>query len=139
MFHGKQYMQNTRIKGIIGERIAETFLMKQGFSIIERNYNKKWGEIDIIAQKEGTLHFVEVKSVSRENITRETSKSVIPEENIHTWKQERLGRAIQTYLIDRKVPHETEWVFDTVAVIIDPLSKRAFVRFMRNVVLDLYK
>jgi len=47
--------------------------MKQGFSVIGRNYNKPWGEIDIIAQKSDLLCFVEVKTVSRE-----TNRSVPP-------------------------------------------------------------
>ena len=40
---------------------AANFLKKQGYKIIERNYNLPCGEIDIIAQKEKTLVFVEVK------------------------------------------------------------------------------
>ena len=54
--------------GEMGENIAVRFLMKQGYSILGRNYTKKWGEIDIIAEKERKLHFVEVKSVSRETL-----------------------------------------------------------------------
>ena len=38
--------------GKIGENLATTFLMKQGFAILERNYRVKVGEIDIIAQKD---------------------------------------------------------------------------------------
>ena len=52
--------------GEIGENIAVKFLMKHGFSVIDRNYTKKWGEIDIIAKKSEKLYFVEVKSVSRD-------------------------------------------------------------------------
>ncbi|MFC1595245.1 YraN family protein [Patescibacteria group bacterium] len=50
--------------GDIGERLAAMFLVKHGFQIIGRNYQKKWGELDIIAQKNGLLHFIEVKTIS---------------------------------------------------------------------------
>lgn len=63
--------------GNTGELIAARFLMKHGFSVIERNYRKKWGEIDIILVKKGKTHFVEVKTVSYETtkeVTRETKE-----------------------------------------------------------------
>lgn len=50
--------------GILGEKIACNFLERKGFMVIERNYLRKWGEIDVIAQKSNILHFIEVKSVS---------------------------------------------------------------------------
>jgi Holliday junction resolvase-like predicted endonuclease len=52
--------------GKIGEDTAARFLVKQGFMIVERNYWKKYGEIDIVAKKKGVIHFVEVKTVSCE-------------------------------------------------------------------------
>lgn len=48
--------------GLKGEKRAKTFLIKQGFSIIEQNFHSKFGEIDIIACKDKTVHFIEVKS-----------------------------------------------------------------------------
>jgi Holliday junction resolvase-like predicted endonuclease len=61
--------------GNLGEDIAAMFLMKQGFSVLERNHLRKWGEIDIVAKNGGTLHFVEVKTVSygtQNTVPRET-------------------------------------------------------------------
>ena len=54
---------NTRIIGNEGENRAAAFLEAKGFSIIERNWRTKGGEIDIIAYKDETLVFVEVKSL----------------------------------------------------------------------------
>ena len=51
--------------GNLGEDIGCKFLVKRGFSIKDRNYRKKWGEIDIVVEKDAVLHFIEVKTVSR--------------------------------------------------------------------------
>lgn len=53
--------QHNRL-GALGEELAEKFLVKRGFTIIDRNYRKPWGELDIVARKRATVHFVEVKS-----------------------------------------------------------------------------
>ena len=53
--------------GATGESIAEEFLQRKGYKIIEKNYRRKWGEIDIIAEKGNEVRFIEVKAVSRES------------------------------------------------------------------------
>ncbi len=52
----------SRAKGNIAEDRAVAFLYDDGFSIIERNFYSRFGEIDVIAAKDEVLHFVEVKS-----------------------------------------------------------------------------
>ncbi len=54
---------HTRTKGDKGEDVACIFLRKHGFQVVTRNYLRKWGELDIIAVKEGIVHFFEVKSI----------------------------------------------------------------------------
>ncbi len=53
---------NTKTKGQLAEQMAADHLVDQGYSIIARNFNCKYGEIDIIAEHEGDLVFVEVRS-----------------------------------------------------------------------------
>ena len=53
----KVFTSETQKTGEIGENIAVKFLVKHGFSILDRNYTKKWGEIDIIAEKSNKLYF----------------------------------------------------------------------------------
>ena len=126
--------------GRIGEDTACMFLVKHGFTVIDRNYLKKWGEIDIIAKKSGILRFVEVKTVSRENVrslkldvSHETNESR-PEENVHAWKLKRLSRVIQSYLLEKGSDDE-EWQFDILAVFLDLKNKEAKCRFTENVIL----
>ena len=52
----------SRAKGNIAEDKACSFLEEKGYLIIERNFYSRFGEIDIIASKDKTLHFIEVKS-----------------------------------------------------------------------------
>ena len=122
--------------GEIGENIAVKFLMKHGFSILDRNYTKKWGEIDIVAEKANKLYFIEVKSVSREtldNVTHETS-NYRPEDNMHPWKLKRLSRAIQTYILSRKFD-DREWQVDLLVVYLDLKGKKAKVKVVSDIIL----
>ena len=54
---------NTKERGNRGEERAASYLISKGFSIIERNWRTKGGEIDIIAYKNDILVFVEVKTL----------------------------------------------------------------------------
>lgn len=130
-----------RITGDIGEEIACRFLVKYGFKIVDQNYLKPWGEIDIIAQKQRNIHFVEVKTIKYHlNVSCETDNYVTreifrPEENVHSAKLKRLHRAIQTYLSEKHVSHETEWQIDVVTVLLDLETKKAKVEIIENVIL----
>ena len=55
--------------GKVGEGVAARYLVQNGFEIKERNYSKKWGELDIVALKGEKLHFVEVKTLSWDSTT----------------------------------------------------------------------
>ena len=124
--------------GETGENIAVRFLMKHGFSIIERNYTKKWGEIDIIAEKENKLYFVEVKSVSRNldkmNVKHETD-GYKAEDNMHPWKLKRIAKTVQTYLVSNKVSDEKEWQIDLIVVYLDLPNKKAKVKVVPDLIL----
>ena len=52
--------------GFKSESKAAKFLIKNGYSILERNFHSKFGEIDIIALKDEILHFIEVKATEKE-------------------------------------------------------------------------
>jgi putative endonuclease len=125
--------------GEIGENVAAKFLVKHGFSVIDKNYTRKWGEIDLVAEKDGKLYFVEVKSVSRETlpeVSGETSNDAYrPEDNMHPWKLKRFSRTIQTYLLSEKVPDDTLWQVDLLVVYLDMKNKKARVKVVPDIIL----
>ena len=121
-----------------GEEQATLFLKKHGFIIIDRNYWKKWGEIDIVAKNKGCLHFIEVKTVTRETfvgVKQGRGDDYEPEDNIHPWKRARLGRVIQTYLLDKKIPEEQDWQIDIVSVYLNPDGGVIKIDYLEDVIL----
>ena len=134
----KVFTSETQKTGEIGENIAVKFLVKQGFLILDRNYTKKWGELDIVAKKDNKLHFIEVKSVSREtlaNVNRETLDEYHPEDNMHPWKLKRISRTIQTYLLSEKVPEDMEWQVDLIVVFLSLKDKNARIKVVKDIIL----
>lgn len=123
--------------GAIGEGIAAKWLENKGFFIIDRNYRRKWGELDIIAKKDDTIHFVEVKTVSRKSYSGRFEQEINnyrPEDNMHPWKLKRLQRAVQTYLLE-KFKKDPIWQFDLACVFLDQEKRIAKVRFLENIIL----
>ncbi|MEI6480398.1 MAG: YraN family protein [bacterium] len=128
----KIFTSKTQQTGEIGEQEAVNYLINKGFNIIERNYTRKWGELDIVAKKSNVLHFIEVKSITvRDIFSRENSYR--PEDNMHLWKVKRLQRALETYLMDREVDENTEWQFDLACVYLKENEVR--VEFIEDIVL----
>jgi len=140
----KVFTSETQKIGEIGENIAVKFLVKHGFLILDRNYTKKWGEIDIIAEKDTRLYFIEVKSVSRETLNTFIPKSFNssderyqyrPEDNMHPWKLKRLSRTIQTYLLSKRIPDEKEWQVDLFVVYLSQKERKARVKVVSDIIL----
>ncbi|MSR73228.1 YraN family protein [Candidatus Parcubacteria bacterium] len=138
--------KNKLLVGALGEEIACRFLISHKYDLLDRNFRQKCGEIDIIAEKMGVLHFLEVKTVSRErsrsfaggtsgDVTHETSSlsGHRPEDNMHFRKLQRLERTIQIYLAKRRVPHETRFQIDGVTVYLHPECQKASVKLIENI------
>ncbi|MEK7514243.1 MAG: YraN family protein [Patescibacteria group bacterium] len=122
--------------GRLGEDVACDYLENKGFKILDRNYRKFFGEIDVIAQKSKKLHFVEVKTVSRENLenVNHETNNYRPEENVHPWKLKRIFKTIETYLLEKNISEKVEWVFDVAAVYLDVKGGKAKVDFLEDIV-----
>ena len=93
-----------------GELIALMFLQKEGFSILKTNWRFQKAEVDIIAQDNNFLVFVEVK-------TRGSSKFGKPEDAIDKKKICLYRDAVEGYL--EQYPTESEIRFDVVSIIIE--------------------
>ena len=133
--------KNLRI-GALGEAIASKYLENKGFLILSRNYRMKCGEIDIIAEKGGVIHFVEVKSVSCEifdnsgpHVSRETD-AFRPEDNSHPGKLKRIFRTLQVFLAEKYTNKAPDWQVDAITVKLDLNSRRSIVKFMDNIVVN---
>ncbi len=106
--------------GKFGERLARVFLSQRGYEVVLQNYRTRFGEIDIIAQKENKLFFVEVK-------TRTTDEFGPPQESVTRYKLNRLRRAVEIYLLDKNWPNQ-DWQMDVISVEIDKINKKAKIR-----------
>ncbi len=93
--------------GKTGEAIAAKYLKKSGYKILERNYRKKYGEIDIIAQKGENIAFVEVK-------TRKSDLYGTPSEFVTAKKQAKIKKAAYTYIQENDL--DADFTFDIIEV-----------------------
>lgn len=118
--------------GLAGEDIACIFLARKGFRIVERNFRKPWGEIDIIATKAGTVRFIEVKASKQklENISRENIVSH-PEEQLHSRKIDKVARTAQLYMQNKG--DSREYQLDAVTVIMDMATRKAKCRLYEQI------
>lgn len=91
-----------------GERLAETHLEQKGYKVVTRNHRTPFGEIDLVAQKEGVWVFVEVK-------TRRSTAFGTPEEAIGARKRKHLLAAARHYLSQHNL-REVNWRIDVVAI-----------------------
>ncbi|MBI4114674.1 MAG: YraN family protein [Candidatus Niyogibacteria bacterium] len=119
--------------GDLGERIFVKHLVKHRYEILDRNYQKKWGEIDVVAKKDDVIHFFEVKTMKLGFEKLESGDYYNPEENVHYYKQKRLARAIQIYLVQKKIPENQECQVDVAAVFLDFRRRRARIRITQDI------
>ena len=101
---------NKRKYGIIGEKIAQSYLINKDYEIIETNYYTKRGEIDIFCKKDNCIVFVEVK-------TRTNLKFGTPAMAVNITKKKRIISSAKTFLFLHKLQNY-EIRFDVVEVFI---------------------
>lgn len=123
--------QNIYKIGQIGEEIVANYLKSRGFLIISRNFEvERIGEIDIIALKDGTLHFVEVKTSLDVNIGDERHSLKHFDKN----KKERIKTVMQRYCFRNNI--SIPRCVDIAAVNVSRGTYKAEIEYYSNVYMD---
>lgn len=96
--------------GKAGENEAVKYLKKKGYKILETNYRKTYGEIDIIAKQGENIAFVEVK-------TRKNDAYGTPAEFVTPSKQKKIIKTAYTYIQEQDL--DANFTFDIIEVYLD--------------------
>ena len=106
---------HNRAKGNIGEQIAVHYLVANGFSIVETNFLCKLGEVDIIAMRDDTFHFIEVKY-------RATTMFGHGRESVTPTKQRTIHNVAMFYLQKKRLWGEVDISFDVIDILGSPTN-----------------
>ena len=98
---------NTKKTGNYGEKLAADFLVQKNYQLLEKNYKFLKKEIDIIAQKDNLLIFVEVKF-------RKNTKFGNPEESVNFKKQKNIKKVAENYIFLKNWQQNIR--FDIIAI-----------------------
>ena len=117
-------MNKTSFIGKLGEDLACEYLIKNGYEIIERNFRRNWGELDLIVKDpDGSLVFVEVKTMRQfgnDSASSLQDAAILPEENLTNSKLIKLKRTAYLYANENLslVDDDRGWRIDLVAITI---------------------
>ena len=108
MSYAKQQQgQRSYQTGLAAEAQAAQYLEREGYSIVQERYRNAYGEIDLIASKDGRLHFVEVKA-------RKTLDDGMYALSVK--QQERLQQCALGFLAEHPTYQQSEMQFDLIAI-----------------------
>lgn len=108
MAEKQTYQQHVGQKG---EAIAADYLQKQGYRVLDRNYHSRFGELDLVAEKDQVIVFVEVK-------TRTNDRFGLPEESVTPEKLEKIYDTALLWLQDHPEQPD-DWRVDVIAIRMD--------------------
>lgn len=115
--------------GRTGERLAADALMSKGYHILERNFRCRHGEIDLVAEDEQDLIFVEVKA-------RRGTSFGLPEDALTYLKRRKLLE-LASYYLDLHACADRSWRIDVVAVQFSSGGKLEEIRIYQHAVTDI--
>ena len=106
------YNENNREKGSSIEEMAASFFIEKKYTVLERNYRTKTGEIDLIVRdpENGCIVFVEVKY-------RKSMRKGMPFEAVTPAKQARIYRTAQWYIKEHRLGYSRKYRFDVLSVL----------------------
>lgn len=111
-----------------GEKLAEDFLQRKGYEILDRNFQKRCGEIDLICRKDDVLHFVEVKTRTEAS----TLKFGPPAEAVTKTKQQKIIQTAFTYLSEKNYGGKINWQIDVVSIVYYKKDQKARISLIEN-------
>jgi len=121
--------------GILGEKIAEKYLKKKGYQILDKNYSSKFvsgpqrGEIDIVAKKSDIISFVEVKALEDSG----EPSAISPEEKFNLQKKRKIVKMAEGWLIEKKISFDSKWQIDVISIKINLGDRKAKILYFENV------
>ena len=120
--------------GALGEKVAADYLKRYGFSIRDKNVARKTGELDLIAEKGGTLHFVEVKTILTDEFIDEKDRGdeYDPSLNLHEAKVRKVARTGEWYVMEHE--WEGDWQVDGILVWLRRRDGMAKVSYLPQIV-----
>lgn len=117
-------MNNKRKIGKIGEEFAVNFLIKNGITILKKNYFTKFGEIDLIGKQNETIIFIEVKS-------RNNLHFGLPKESVNKKKQDRIYDAANDFLSKNNLFY-SKCRFDVISIFFKNSNSYAKIEWLKN-------
>ncbi len=109
--------------GVWGETYASRYLRDNGYKILGANYVCRFGELDLVAEKGGTVCFIEVK-------TRNEKTEIRPMEAVDEGKKSRLEMAAKSFLSRAKMIASTR--FDVCEVYVDNNDALVGINYIEN-------
>lgn len=116
-----------------GEDFASSYLIKNNYKILRRNYRVGFDEIDIIARSmDGTLIFCEVKTFAINS--NDSRHGLVPEDNITNAKLKKINRACEMFIAQHEnlVSEKMGWRIDCAVVMID-VKNNCTIRYYENI------
>ena len=120
--------------GNFGEKIAENYLRNKGYEILDQNFsfripgNPQKGEIDIVVKKNDIISFIEVKTLRQVQ-----GDPFSPEEKVDFGKQRKLVKTAESWLMKKKIPLNSKWQIDVIAIELN-LNKKAKINHFENAI-----
>lgn len=111
--------------GELGEQVAINYLKEKGYKILTTNYFCYCGELDIIADFENAVIFIEVK-------TRRSVRFGWPEEAVTKEKKEKMRRTAENFLNQRKIT-DKDFYFDVVSVLAGSNGEVLEIKHLKNI------
>ncbi|MBP6886421.1 MAG: YraN family protein [Candidatus Pacebacteria bacterium] len=102
--------------GTSAEAQARLWLSKQGYIILDYNWRRPWGELDIVAEKDAVIHFIEVKASVLQRPGFE------PYVRAGATKMLKVQRTARTWLAQHRPNQDTEWQMDVISVIMQSMG-----------------